>query len=73
MAGALGHLGELTKARLTRRSAERENGQALGELETKPLELPAGLEAEWLGEEIGSVSADAQIAALPRADLETNA
>lgn len=49
MAGPLGHLGELAKARVTRRSAEREDGQALGELEAKPLELPAGLEVEWLG------------------------
>jgi len=47
--GPLRHLGDLAKARLTRRSAQREDGQALGELETSPLELPAGLEVEWLG------------------------
>ncbi|HEY0391383.1 MAG TPA: MBL fold metallo-hydrolase [Solirubrobacterales bacterium] len=49
MAGPLQHLGDLAKARLTRRRAEREDGQALGELEARPLELPAGLEIEWLG------------------------
>jgi L-ascorbate metabolism protein UlaG (beta-lactamase superfamily) len=49
MAGPLRHLGDLAKARVTRRAAEREDGQVLGELEAKPLELPAGLELEWLG------------------------
>ena len=49
MARPLRHLGDLAKARLTRRESEREDGQVLGELEAKPLELPAGLELEWLG------------------------
>lgn len=49
MAGPLRHLGDLAKARLTRRSAQREDDQALGDLEASPLELPAGLEVEWLG------------------------
>lgn len=49
MAGPLRHLGELARARLTRASAQREDGQALGELETRELQLPAGLEIEWLG------------------------
>ena len=49
MAGPLRHLGELARARLGRRAAQREDGQALGELEAQPLELPAGLEVEWLG------------------------
>jgi hypothetical protein len=49
MAGPLQHLGELARARATRRSAEREDGHAIGELEERPLELPAGLEIEWLG------------------------
>jgi L-ascorbate metabolism protein UlaG (beta-lactamase superfamily) len=49
MAGPLRHLGELAKARATRRSSRREDGQALAELEARPLELPAGLEVEWLG------------------------
>jgi L-ascorbate metabolism protein UlaG (beta-lactamase superfamily) len=49
MAGPLRHLGDLAKARLTRRAAAREDGQALGELEARRLELPAGLELEWLG------------------------
>jgi L-ascorbate metabolism protein UlaG (beta-lactamase superfamily) len=49
VAGPLRHLGDLAKARLTRRAAEREDGQVVGELEATPLELPAGLEVEWLG------------------------
>ncbi|HWA53194.1 MAG TPA: MBL fold metallo-hydrolase [Solirubrobacterales bacterium] len=49
MAGPLRHLGDLAKARLTRAAAQREDGQALGELETRPLQLPEGLEIEWLG------------------------
>ncbi len=49
MAGPLRHLGELAKARLTREASARADGEALGELETKSLELPAGLEIEWLG------------------------
>jgi L-ascorbate metabolism protein UlaG (beta-lactamase superfamily) len=49
MAGPLRHLGDLAKARVTRRAAGREDGQVLGELEAQPLELPAGLEVEWLG------------------------
>lgn len=49
MAGPLRHLGELAKARLTRKAAQREDGQVLGELEARPLQLPAGLEVEWLG------------------------
>ena len=47
--GPLRHLGELAKARATRRSSERADGQALSELEARPLALPAGLEVEWLG------------------------
>jgi L-ascorbate metabolism protein UlaG (beta-lactamase superfamily) len=49
MPGPLGHLGELARARATRRSTERDDGQLLAELEARPLELPAGLEVEWLG------------------------
>jgi L-ascorbate metabolism protein UlaG (beta-lactamase superfamily) len=49
VAGPLRHLGELARARATRRSAQREDGQVLGELEARPLELPPGLEVEWLG------------------------
>jgi len=49
MAGPLRHLGELARARATRRSAERDDGQALRELEQRPLQLPDGLEVEWLG------------------------
>jgi L-ascorbate metabolism protein UlaG (beta-lactamase superfamily) len=49
MGGPLRHLGELAKARATRRSSERADGQMLAELETRPPALPAGLELEWLG------------------------
>jgi L-ascorbate metabolism protein UlaG (beta-lactamase superfamily) len=49
MGGPLRHLGELAKARATRRSSERADGQALSELEARPLQLPTGLEVEWLG------------------------
>jgi L-ascorbate metabolism protein UlaG (beta-lactamase superfamily) len=49
MAGPLRHLGDLAKARLTRRAAQREDGQVLDELEARALQLPEGLEIEWLG------------------------
>jgi L-ascorbate metabolism protein UlaG (beta-lactamase superfamily) len=49
MGGPLRHLGELAKARATRRSSERADGQTLTELEARPLALPEGLEVEWLG------------------------
>lgn len=49
MAGPLRHLGELAKARATRSSRERADGQALAELEARPVALPPGLELEWLG------------------------
>ncbi len=49
MPGPLRHIGELAKARLRRAASTREDGQVLGELEAAPLELPAGLELEWLG------------------------
>src|SRR4051794_18119511 len=49
MTSPLRHLGELAKARATRHAAEHADGQALSELEARPLALPAGLEIEWLG------------------------
>jgi L-ascorbate metabolism protein UlaG (beta-lactamase superfamily) len=49
VAGPLRHIGELARARARRRSSARADGQALGELEARPLQLPAGLEVEWLG------------------------
>jgi L-ascorbate metabolism protein UlaG (beta-lactamase superfamily) len=49
MASPLRHLGELAKARLRRERSQQEDGQTLGELEQRNLELPAGLELEWLG------------------------
>jgi L-ascorbate metabolism protein UlaG (beta-lactamase superfamily) len=56
----LRHLGDLAKAQLSRRAAQREDGQALGELEGRPLELPAGLEVEWLGVSGYRLSAEGQ-------------
>lgn len=49
MARPLRHLGELARARATRGSSERADDQLLSELEARPLQLPAGLEVEWLG------------------------
>jgi L-ascorbate metabolism protein UlaG (beta-lactamase superfamily) len=49
MASPLRHLAELAAARALRRSAERDDAQALGELEARLLPLPPGLELEWLG------------------------
>jgi L-ascorbate metabolism protein UlaG (beta-lactamase superfamily) len=45
----LRHIGELAKARATKRSAEREDAQSLSELEHRPPALPEGLDVEWLG------------------------
>jgi L-ascorbate metabolism protein UlaG (beta-lactamase superfamily) len=49
MPSPLHHLGELARARATKRSSERADGQALAELETAAAGLPGGLEIEWLG------------------------
>jgi L-ascorbate metabolism protein UlaG (beta-lactamase superfamily) len=49
VAGPLRHLGELVRAQVGRRGATRADGEALGELEARPLALPPGLEVEWLG------------------------
>jgi L-ascorbate metabolism protein UlaG (beta-lactamase superfamily) len=49
VAGPLRHLGELARARARKRSSARADGQALSELQARPLALPAGLEVEWLG------------------------
>lgn len=49
MSHPLSHVAELAKARVKRRSSEREDGQVLGELENRALQLPTGLEVEWLG------------------------
>lgn len=49
MAGPIRHLGELARARATRRSSEAADRQRLVELEARPLQLPPGLEVEWLG------------------------
>jgi L-ascorbate metabolism protein UlaG (beta-lactamase superfamily) len=45
----LRHVAELARARATRHTSTRDDEQALAELEARPLELPAGLEVEWLG------------------------
>jgi L-ascorbate metabolism protein UlaG (beta-lactamase superfamily) len=47
--GPLGHLKELARATRGRQAAARADGEALGELEARPLPLPPGLEVEWLG------------------------
>jgi L-ascorbate metabolism protein UlaG (beta-lactamase superfamily) len=39
----------MAQSAATKRSRLRDDGQALDELETRRLELPAGLEIEWLG------------------------
>jgi L-ascorbate metabolism protein UlaG (beta-lactamase superfamily) len=49
MPGPLRHLGELAKARATRRASAHADNQALTELEARAPSLPAGLELEWLG------------------------
>jgi L-ascorbate metabolism protein UlaG (beta-lactamase superfamily) len=49
MPGPLRHLGELARAPMTRRTSARADAETLGELEARPLTLPAGLEVEWLG------------------------
>jgi L-ascorbate metabolism protein UlaG (beta-lactamase superfamily) len=49
VAGPLRHLGELARAQIGRRASARADGEALGELEARPLALPPGLEVEWLG------------------------
>jgi L-ascorbate metabolism protein UlaG (beta-lactamase superfamily) len=49
VAGPLRHLGELARSQVGRRATARADGEALGELEARPLELPTGLEVEWLG------------------------
>lgn len=76
MASPLRHLGELAKAQLGRRAAQREGEQALGELEARPLELPDGLEVEWLGVSGYRISAegktlfvDPYLSRVPFADL----
>jgi len=43
------HLAELAHATVTRRSAERDDTQALHELESRRLDLPEGLQLEWIG------------------------
>lgn len=76
MTSPLRHLGELTRAQLGRRAAQREGEQALGELEARPLELPDGLEVEWLGVSGYRISAagktlfvDPYLSRVPFADL----
>ena len=49
MGGPLRHLGELARSQVGRRATARADGEALTELEARPLGLPAGLEVEWLG------------------------
>jgi L-ascorbate metabolism protein UlaG (beta-lactamase superfamily) len=46
---AVRHAAELVRSVADKRSRIREDEQALRELQTEPLGLPAGLEVEWLG------------------------
>jgi L-ascorbate metabolism protein UlaG (beta-lactamase superfamily) len=76
MSGPLGHLRDMGRAQLTRRAARREDGQALDELEARPLQLPDGLEVEWLGVSGYRISAagktlfvDPYLSRVPFADL----
>jgi L-ascorbate metabolism protein UlaG (beta-lactamase superfamily) len=76
VASPLRHLGELARAQLGRRAAQREGEQALDELETRRLELPEGLEIEWLGVSGYRISAegrtlfvDPYLSRVPFADL----
>jgi L-ascorbate metabolism protein UlaG (beta-lactamase superfamily) len=43
------HLAELARFALTRRAQECDDAEALAALEAAPLDLPGGLELEWLG------------------------
>jgi len=47
--GPARHLAELARSALTKHAKQRDDVDALRELEASPLELPAGLELEWLG------------------------
>jgi len=47
--GAVKQAADLVRYQATKSRHEREDIAALGELEAAPLELPAGLEIEWLG------------------------
>jgi L-ascorbate metabolism protein UlaG (beta-lactamase superfamily) len=49
LASPLRHLADLAAAGARRSSAQRDDAQALAELEARPLGLPPGLEVEWLG------------------------
>ena len=49
MPGPLRHSGSWPGRGRRGARSERDDGQALAELEARPLELPAGLEVEWLG------------------------
>jgi L-ascorbate metabolism protein UlaG (beta-lactamase superfamily) len=76
LASPLSHLGDLAKAQLSRRAAQREGEQVLDELEARPLDLPDGLEVEWLGVSGYRISAegktlfvDPYLSRVPFADL----
>ena len=76
MPSPLRHLGELARAQVGRRAAQHEGEQALSELEARPLELPEGLEVEWLGVSGYRISAegktlfvDPYLSRIPFADL----
>ena len=49
MLGPVRHVADLARSAATRGSRARDDGEALRELESQPLELPAGLSVQWLG------------------------
>ncbi len=49
MLGPGRYLADFARFLAVRKTQERDDGQALAELQARPLDLPAGLELEWLG------------------------
>jgi L-ascorbate metabolism protein UlaG (beta-lactamase superfamily) len=47
--GPVRHLADLARSAATRRSGARDDADALRELESRALDLPAGLSVQWLG------------------------
>jgi L-ascorbate metabolism protein UlaG (beta-lactamase superfamily) len=47
--GPVRHVADLARSAATRGSRARDDAEALRELESRPLELPAGLSVQWLG------------------------
>jgi L-ascorbate metabolism protein UlaG (beta-lactamase superfamily) len=47
--GPVGHVADIVRAAATKGRRQRDDDEALRELERRPLDLPSGLELEWLG------------------------